>query len=268
MELYVKGFELLKKGNFKKIIIDVSGNGGGRICLGTALSRLLFPSNVDHNSDFISSPLHVALATDGSKNEESFYFTGNWMDPKNNLQKFTSSDFMVKGPSYTRGGKTSQYTDQCVLDCNNIYNAIPGTGKNMFRPEDVAILSDGNCGSTCALLTNALVENFNVTTFGYGGLSTIPMSFSSFAGGQVFSMDDLIDRSESIASVKEFLPKKFVRQSSLSFTLREVYSKSMPELPLEWTYLPTRVRIPNRSDLNFNPVALWNEVAHKMKQIE
>ncbi|KAG0236734.1 hypothetical protein BGX31_003826 [Mortierella sp. GBA43] len=61
-----------------------------------------------------------------------------------------------------------------------------------WDPENITILTDGYCGSSCALISNALHTQFGVKTVVIGGRTSStqgPMSYSTFPGLQV--IDDM-----------------------------------------------------------------------------
>lgn len=79
-----------------------------------------------------------------------------------------------------------------------------------WNPKNMAILTDGYCGSSCALITNMLHSKFAVKTVVIGGRSTStqgPMSYSTFPGLQViddmFILNEVQDARRQIVSEQE-----------------------------------------------------------------
>ncbi|KAJ3082902.1 hypothetical protein HK102_001392 [Quaeritorhiza haematococci] len=89
----------------KKLIIDVSNNGGGLICLGYAFARYLFPNTPVHDADFISSEFFEALVASVAKTNRSslFHYNKNWVLP-GTRDRPQDATWMLEGPIYTRGG--------------------------------------------------------------------------------------------------------------------------------------------------------------------
>jgi hypothetical protein len=118
-------------------------------------------------------------------------------------------------------------------------------------------------GSTCALFTNTIHNQHGVKAIAVGGIAgDHEMSYSSFIGGQSFSLDSLRDEIThhnltNFAST----PKEFSTKSRLSFTIREVYNLDEREMPEEFLFFGADERVANTQEFDFNPVALWRRVA-------
>jgi len=260
---WLKGFHIVKAQGYTNLILDVQSNGGGVICLGTALARYLFPSTHDHDSDFISSPLLHALADYGSNNSDSLFSYSHWKDMFD--MSYSDSSFFSTGPVIERGMRFSQYTKKARLDCSSLYNLLPvNVSTGPFNVSSLAILSNGYCGSTCSLFTTLLKELHGVATFAAGGLAkSKEMAFNSFAGGQVYQLQSLLsDISSAELESREDVPESFPTKAVFSFTLREVYSKIHSHLPAEFTWMPADYRL---FVDRFDPVAAWTAVAAKWR---
>lgn len=105
----------------------------------------------------------------------------------------------------------------------------------------------------------------HVPTFAFGGIASQPMAYNSFIGGQVYSMDYLLENLEEAGiEHREDAPKKFPTNSILSFTLREVYSKIQKDQPAEFVWSPADYHVPNTRELDMNPIARWKYVAERL----
>lgn len=118
----------------------------GSICLGYAIARYLFPSSIDHETDFIASDLLTHLSENAKYDNNSLFHFQYWLDPAKNGSVFENNDFFSDGPELTRGGRKSQYTRRIQLDCNEVYDLLPKDYTPPFAVEDVVILSNGYCG--------------------------------------------------------------------------------------------------------------------------
>lgn len=148
---------VVKKG-YKNLILDVRGNGGGKrflnagiICLGYSLARLLFPTSTDHETDFIISDLWNSIVDSHSQsNRTSIFNYRRFLDSEG--QEFNSTESFKNGPTLTRGGKTSMYTQRAVLDCSDLYAKLPNSSTPIFPVDRIRILSNGYCGRYVNLL--------------------------------------------------------------------------------------------------------------------
>ena len=125
---------------------------------------------------------------------------------------------------------------------------------------EVAFVSDGTCGSACALFTQGLQTNGDAVAFSYGGLADTPIDVSSFAGGNVEEYDDfwpklayaaklgrLISRGEAPWSVAHenswaAFPIAFPSRAKAKFNWNMLFSPAMGSLalPRQFYIIPAR----------------------------
>eukprot|EP00049_Salpingoeca_infusionum_P018298 m.356566 g.356566 ORF g.356566 m.356566 type:complete len:1555 (+) comp17582_c0_seq1:3-4667(+) len=98
------------------------------------------------------------------------------------------------------GGQDAYYSKQLDLECSPVgvmADEIEGLGDWLNELdaiwetayEEVGVVTDGTCGSACALFSTILLSQGYATVFSYGGHSNEPMDISSFAGGNVEDWD-------------------------------------------------------------------------------
>jgi hypothetical protein len=104
-----------------------------------------------------------------------------------------------------------------------------------WRPENIVILTNGYCGSTCALFSRNLHEHHGVRTFTVGGLVDQSMAYSVFPGGQVYSYTSLLGQVSKLGvDPDEHVPTYLPLNAQVSFTIREAYSSLRKYVPLEF----------------------------------
>jgi len=179
----------------ENLIIDVSGNGGGYVCLNYAtLSYLVnaWTTRAVAGSDVLYSPydLREAMLSDG------LYMAGQ-LDGSDCADPTTGATI---GPSFysspvprSYGSHSSNYTKKFN------WNLCTGTNGMWFSPDAVPyhfdkiiIITDGRCGSSCSYFLTQLRNNNKVRVVSYGGLSGNPMATTSFAGGNVLSWASIV----------------------------------------------------------------------------
>ncbi|TGJ79708.1 hypothetical protein E0Z10_g9057 [Xylaria hypoxylon] len=189
-------FAAAKKAGKKNIVVDVSANGGGYIFSGYDLFRQLFPDIVQEglgrwraNPGFNAiSEVYSADSADfdpDTSPEDIIYqyeSTFNWRyDIDQTNKHFTSFDDKF-GPVDFLGDK---FTDVMQWDFNdplNTINATYGFGTDItgYRsranftrpfagPENIVVLLDGYCASTCTLFSQFMVHDAGVKTIALGG---------------------------------------------------------------------------------------------------
>ncbi|RIA95850.1 hypothetical protein C1645_733729 [Glomus cerebriforme] len=300
-----RGFNILEERGIRKLVLEFSENLGGSVDLALFLIYLLFPNSIpSFNNDMVVNDLTreaLILATSQSPHE---YFVDITMIPPLNPSKglarwaaetayritYSNSVFDIfayKNPktndhfhnvkefignnTYMRGGIPTKYTSKFINRYTNrlgiLIKLLSGNFKKYdWKSEDIIILTNGICGSSCSLITQRMAEKYNVSTIGIGGYKDIPLSYASFPGGEVYSFDNLIFDLNNIGllrikSLKHLIPPPFMIRAFLSFTLKEVYDGQ--DNVLEFTYKPAKHRLYYDELSARDPSILWLEVAKK-----
>ncbi|KAA6385518.1 MAG: hypothetical protein EZS28_018955 [Streblomastix strix] len=166
-----------------KIIIDVHENGGGVVIYGTHTLRFLFPQSnfpIFPTIDELRSPLNAEF----SKISE-YIMNQN----KGNSQLYYNPDtYEMDINYYSRGGRRRQtysslndgnslnvdLSEKSYLYGNHINSYINLTNKwslnrkPLFNPQDVLVLTDGMCASTCAQFVKAIQQQHLARIVGVG----------------------------------------------------------------------------------------------------
>ena len=152
--------------NKTKLIIDVQGNGGGAIYSGYDLFYQLFPntSSTIVQRDRLTS--YLLWMTRYGTNQT---ITSN-LDPKG--QRFPDNNAYL-GPQTIAG---DNYTNAYIANFSDPQVALLWTGpvqprpsEPPFLPDNIIILTDGQCASTCATFTGLATRRAGVKTIAFGG---------------------------------------------------------------------------------------------------
>ncbi|KAK6369437.1 hypothetical protein LTS17_009780 [Exophiala oligosperma] len=206
----------------KNLIIDLSGNGGGSVGLGYDTFKQLFPSLIPYGAS--NSRAHEGfellgrvitnLSTEALHEQPDNYTNFGDMGGttvfaaetylNDSLQAFSSFDDYY-GPVQVPGHGQSTNLNRYNLsdpEYDESFSAIVISGyaneSNLapqpFEPENMIVLTDGNCGSTCTLLTHFLKWQGKVKSIAIGGRSqTGPMqTLGQVKGSQVIYFSNLI----------------------------------------------------------------------------
>lgn len=179
-----------KSRNVAKHVIDVRGNGGGKVFLGYDMYLQFFPSQkpqlqsryrIHPASDLLGQSIStISFGTRTATNDyymtpfnKNYYLDANlksypsWSamtgakynsDTYTNLLRYNLSDpILTSSERYSLGVTMTGY-----LERSN-YTTDP------FKKEDLIILSDGVCASTCSLFTELMVQQSGVRTLAIGG---------------------------------------------------------------------------------------------------
>lgn len=180
-----------------KLIIDVSANGGGTILQGYNMFLDLFPDILPYGATRFRS--HEAFNIIGETiSERIFEYPYDFMRPPNiywqdfeggtpfnyradvdiNYESFKSWEEKNPPNQFYGDNFTSiirwNLSDPANEPANKIQVNNFGSRKGMpasrpFKPEDIVILYDGYCASTCALFSEMLTQQVGVKTVSIGG---------------------------------------------------------------------------------------------------
>ncbi|EJT72125.1 peptidase S41 family protein [Gaeumannomyces tritici R3-111a-1] len=205
----------------EKLVINVSSNGGGYVVAGYDQFAQLFP-NVTmfqaNNIGLTDSMVNIArvgtLVLDKTPNATDVYRSPN---ERAALSVLENSEIMgnlvpesvygpdgrdfstvedILAPVSLKGDYFSAYQKTPLNDTSSSFN-LTGTGSRsnpppaVFAPEDVVLLTDGTCGSTCTLMAYLLIKQAGVRATVVGGRPRggVMQSVAGVEGAQVYRMD-------------------------------------------------------------------------------
>ncbi|KAM7196897.1 hypothetical protein V8F20_006864 [Naviculisporaceae sp. PSN 640] len=207
-----------KEANKSKLIIDLQSNGGGM--LGTLLTLYfsLFPNKYEifpalwqmrHNEQFKLFGKELFNASDPTKlplNLQDSLQVKPGPDGMNSNWTFWSSFEEYYGP--VKGWKQlGEYTRPSLARSDihlhqTGYNFTPTFNEPPYRPEDIVLLTDGECASACAIFVDALVNVHGVRTVAMGGrpLEAPMQAIGQTKGGPVLAMFNVAMERDSLAN--------------------------------------------------------------------
>jgi hypothetical protein len=187
----------------KKLVVDVSANGGGTILLGYDLYKLLFPKNIDHaaadrfrafeSTDIIGQKFSEVAGTfprvlvNETQNETLYELNSDIAssvfnyrsDLDVNGQNFKSwrdkfgPGIHQKGDNFTNLFRWNLSDVLIPLNSGGVY--IHGYGplanytEQPFAAEDVVVVTDGYCASTCTIFSELMRQRAGVKYISLGG---------------------------------------------------------------------------------------------------
>ncbi|KAI1107423.1 hypothetical protein F4804DRAFT_352294 [Jackrogersella minutella] len=191
----------------QKLVIDLTKNGGGLVMAGFELFAQLFPGVNPFNannmrlSDSLANTSQILAALPLQQQpayaRESIVLSSLLLANLSNPQgdKFSSVNDFLK-PVTLQGDKFTAYFKQLLNDPSF---TLTGTGNRsnpppaLFKPENVVLLTDGYCGSTCTIFSYLMLFQMNVKTVSVGGRPRSgPMqSIGGTEGSQSLSFSDI-----------------------------------------------------------------------------
>ncbi|CAG9942940.1 unnamed protein product [Clonostachys rosea f. rosea IK726] len=169
----------------KRIVIDLTGNGGGTLWMGYDTFRHFFPKKVPNllwrtRAHSALNVLGSVLGWSGAQNTsyEDVPDINYQYGSKPDLTKFSSwKEFYgpreLKNDKFTSAA-TYDFTDKKLAGELGFY--LAGYGDNIpdydeaFPAENIVLLVDGGCGSTCSSFSTLMKHVANVRTVAVGGI--------------------------------------------------------------------------------------------------
>lgn len=236
-----------------KLIVDVANNGGGIICLSDLLLALLVPEwgslqpsqgpTVPYGLyDYKQSKTALALRSHQATNQ-AFTSYQNYLNPQTELP-FTNPDHFYSPILRTRAGRSSNYTQQAYFPAGCV--GYPGA---YFQPiqyyfKNITVLTDGACGSACALFASQLQSEKLARVVSFGGpeaaeTNPTPLSTASFAGGNVLEYNtvSLYVFLNGLSGDKN-LPPMMSSSAASRFNFNEYYELDNLNTPREYLKRP------------------------------
>jgi hypothetical protein len=178
-----------KSRNVARVVVDVRSNGGGLVMLGYDAYLQFFPTQEPQlQSRFRANDATNLLGSQLSTLELNTRTVDYYSTPFNfhayldqELKPFTSWENMYGPTNFNSDSFTHllryNLSDPLVTSSDRFSVGITMTGygnranfnSDPFKPEDIIILSDGICASTCALFTELMVQQSGVRTLAVGG---------------------------------------------------------------------------------------------------
>ncbi|KAF5325046.1 hypothetical protein D9619_009605 [Psilocybe cf. subviscida] len=266
----VAAVNAFKAAGVTQVLIDLTNNGGGFVCLGQFLHQYLAGSKIGYpgfQTTQRANPLaqkivaaHVAL---GNNDIELFYSPSNWAGLNDNI---LPANFNYNNPSFPFivNGKFDPTSQRLHDTCTESFSQ-PIPVNPPFDLNKVAIVSNANCASTCAMFSTLMKERHNTKMAVFGGKPGEVMEYKGMAGNQVLEWADLDTEIKSVGLKNDALaPPDLLVNANFRHNWRTAWSFFNELVPIAYvSELPT-LRFPYTKDTYNNPQNLWVFAASKL----
>ncbi|KAF9196270.1 hypothetical protein BGZ49_002865 [Haplosporangium sp. Z 27] len=236
---FVKGLQALEEQGCKKLILDMTNNGGGSIDFAYFVNLVFFPNAKPY---FVEDLRDTTLVQAAAKQAIKYPKARSTFDARgyNSVatgKPFKDASMFAKGVNQKRGGSTTTFTQ-----------------KNYFAY---------SCGSACTMIASRFAITQKVKTYSVGGISKRPLSYFSFPGGFVMNDGGIISDLESIHLKGKNVPQYSPVQSSTSLPVGEIYALNDSTIPLEYDakYFAADVHLDQDPVSARHPDQIWLKIA-------
>ncbi|KAI8948226.1 hypothetical protein F4801DRAFT_557938 [Xylaria longipes] len=276
-----------------KLIIDLSRNPGGDIARAFDLFKLFFPSKLPYSatrfrrhdgSDLLALANQNLPAT--TAGTSPFKYQG-FVNPAQDAGFASVEDFLEGeiqlGVNVTSLYANFNYTLLSVINANDGpirgFGGIPINNTQPYAPEDILIVTDGICSSTCTTFVNLMTNVGGVRALTFGGRPrTEPMQvMGGVRGAQVYEFSDLDNDIAVAASLVVADPSLLTKaQVTLAenvspvglknlplvvygggINLRNAYQEGADHLPLQFDYQASDCRLFYTAKNIADPASTW-----------
>ncbi|KAH9053608.1 hypothetical protein EDB87DRAFT_1569255 [Lactarius vividus] len=251
----------LRDAGATRLLIDLTNNPGGFICQGIYLHQYLsglgfgypgFQSTVRGNE--LAQKVVRRVIAERINEDDSFYVPEQWAFLNDTL--FPNDFNYISPPLPVDIGGIRSTTSQRFLDTCPTSVLIPTQAP--FDLSQVAIVTNGNCASTCATFSTLMRERHNTTIAVFGGRPGRGIEFKGMAGYQVLEWTEL-DSEIKTAGLKNdpLAPPDLLVSANMRHNWRTAYSYFDEATPIAYYSEPPTLRFPYTADTYNNPQNLW-----------
>ncbi|ORY30127.1 hypothetical protein BCR33DRAFT_724437 [Rhizoclosmatium globosum] len=260
------GLKALEDHGATRLIIDVTNNGGGIICLGCAAAYFIAPweSKTCYRYDIrLTDPLvslfkraHEEASRNSSFDASVFNMTmyGRTSEAKAML---SPNELLSPGRTRVRGGVAGRYSNLFTLDHDCIQSLDMVTDATKFpqlkrgwKIKDIGLLSNGICGSTCSNFARTLRDKHHIASFTYAFEGGMVVDYAALT--QPFSKE--VDGAPTLESLEFPLGRARIP----FFEVYPDYDKK-GEMPAEWVIADSEYYVDGVSSLDYEGCGMLSQ---------
>lgn len=267
---FIEGLQKLKQSGCKKLILDMTNNGGGSVDFAYFINQVFFPKAKPYFAqDLRSSTLAQEAAKLAIKQESATStFDARGYSSLVTGKVFKDASMFTKGINQKRGGSTQTYTQKSFFAYG--WPFLPLAKKDLlpWKASDMAILTNGFCGSSCTMIATRFNIAHKVKTYAIGGLHKTTLSYFSFPGGFVMDNYSVVKDLRRVGyKGGKTAPISLNVNAATNIAVAEIYATENSTVPLEYDtkYFAAGVHLDYDSSSARHPDQTWLKIAAEFK---
>ncbi|KAL1729351.1 hypothetical protein EV714DRAFT_285013 [Schizophyllum commune] len=254
-----------------RLLIDLTNNGGGYVCLGQFLHNYLAGSRIPYDPGFVSSHRASELAQKivasdiklGLNSSYAFYAPDNYAFLANDTVMPSTYNYMDPTEPLVING-VSDATSQRFYDTCFLSYVVDIPASPPFPLDQVAIVNNGNCASTCAMFSTLMYEHYDTKIASIGG-GTGHLEYKGMAGNQVLEWADLASEIKTADLEDDPLaPPDLLISGNMRVNWRTAWSWIDKDEPIAYRSEPPQVRLQYTNETYVSPQKLWDYAVSKL----
>ncbi|KIK67323.1 hypothetical protein GYMLUDRAFT_69508 [Collybiopsis luxurians FD-317 M1] len=264
------GLEKLRSLGATRLLVDVTNNGGGYICIAHWLHRIIIGSksttepqaglDTTTRAGPLAQLIVQKIVKDRMDPDTLLYYNPTQWTNASNVPFTLETDWLKPLKNVTINGHEDLFSQRLGQECQPFDVEPPRKG--LFKAEDVVILSNGRCASSCSLFSITMSKLEGVRTVVVGGQQDTPQQYCGVVGGQStdFSTMDTEIKTTHLKN-HSLAPPDLLANIVQGITWRLGYGIDDPNEPEEWQDHPADINFPLTMETVNRPVAIWQAVS-------
>ncbi|KAG0334783.1 hypothetical protein BG000_008051 [Podila horticola] len=266
----IDGLKALRNGGCKKLILDMTNNGGGSVDFAYFINAVLFPASLPYfDEDLRASPAAQGVAqAAGKMSSVTSIFDARGYNSVATRKPFKDASMFTKSVNMARGGSTSAYTQRNFFDFAWPFMPMAKNETLPWKAADMAIVTNGFCGSACTMIATRLNVINKVRTYAVGGIYKRPLSYFSFPGGFVMDNADIVKDIRKTGYKGKNMPSNLPVKASATIAVGEIYATEKSTTPLEYdtARFAATVHLDQDAASARHPDNIWLKIAADFKK--
>ncbi|KAF9526145.1 hypothetical protein CPB83DRAFT_858425 [Crepidotus variabilis] len=271
-ESLLEGLLGLKEKGATRLIVDVTNNGGGYICIAHWLHRIIMgesdatvpQSGLDTTTRAgpLAQLIVQRIVSDNADPDEVLSYNPTQWSNATHHQFPASRQWLKPANKLTINGRKDAFSERLGQECQPFKWDAPKD--RLFEPQDILIVSNGRCASSCSLFSIRMAKSHGVHTVVVGGKEDSRQEYCGTVGGQSVSFHDIDTEIKSTKLKNHTLaPPDFLTNSVQGLTWRLGYGIDDPSEPEEWQSHWADINFPLTLESVNNPYIIWKSLASK-----
>ncbi|ESK97146.1 hypothetical protein Moror_6367 [Moniliophthora roreri MCA 2997] len=271
----LEGLVEMKARGATNLIVDVTNNGGGYICVAHWLHRIIIgPKSTTEpqaglDTAVRAGPLARMIVTkivEGADPEDLLLYNPVQWTNASHVTFANGTEWLKPLDHRKINGNEDLFSQRLGQECQPFQ--IPPPDSTLFDPKDVIIISNGRCASSCSLFSITMAKLEGVRTVVVGGKQDVTQQYCGIVGGQSTDFSTIDTEIKSVKLKNHTLaPPDFLSNIVQGITWRLGFGLGAnSDKPEEWQDHPADFNMPLTRETVNNPLSIWNVVAETLLQ--